>query len=54
MSWIARFRNSSFPMAALASLLVLLIAAVAIALLNERSLKLQTAGDAGAQADLLA
>ena len=54
MSWISRIRNSPFPMAALASLLVLLIAAVAIALLNERSLKLQTAREAGAQADLLA
>ena len=53
MQWVARLR-SSFPIVALASLLVLLVAGVAIAVLSERSLKLQTAREAGAQADLLA
>lgn len=54
MLQIARLRYSRFPIVALASLLVLLIAGVAIAVLNEQSLKLQTAREAGAQADLLA
>ncbi|MBF0665376.1 MAG: hypothetical protein IR159_07520, partial [Brevundimonas sp.] len=54
MPWIARLRSSRFPIVALASLLVLLVAGVAIAILNEQSLKLQTAREAGAQADLLA
>ena len=54
MPWVARLRYSPFPVVALASLLVLLIAGVAIAVLNEQSLKLQTAREAGAQADLLA
>jgi signal transduction histidine kinase len=54
MPWVARLRSSRFPIVALASLLVLLIAGVAIAVLSERSLKLQTAREAGAQADLLA
>ena len=54
MPWIARLRSSRFPIVALASLLTLLVAAVAIAVLSERSLKLQTAREAGAQADLLA
>ena len=54
MPWVARLRSSRFPIVALASLLVLLIAGVAIAALSERSLKLQTAREAGAQADLLA
>jgi len=53
MLW-ARLRSSRFPLVALASLLVLLIAGVAIAALSERSLKVQTAREAGAQADLLA
>jgi len=54
MPWVARLRSSRFPIVALASLVVLLIAGVAIAVLSERSLKLQTAREAGAQADLLA
>lgn len=54
MPWVARLRTSRFPIVALASLLVLLIAGVAIAVLSERSLRLQTAREAGAQADLLA
>ena len=54
MLQISRLRYSRFPIVALASLLVLLIAGVAIAVLNEQSLKLQTAREAGAQADLLA
>ena len=54
MPWVSRLRSSRFPIVALASLLVLLIAGVAIAVLNEQSLKLQTARQAGAQADLLA
>src|SRR5690606_10009965 len=54
MPWVARLRYSRFPIVALASLLILLIVGVAIAVLNEQSLKLQTAREAGAQADLLA
>jgi len=54
MPWIARLRSSRFPIVALASLLVLLIAGVAIAVVNEHALKEQTAREAGAQADLLA
>jgi len=54
MPLLARLRSSRFPIVALASLLVLLIAGVAIAVVNEQSLKLQTAREAGAQADLLA
>lgn len=54
MPWVARLRSSRFPVVALASLVVLLIAGVGIAALNERSLRQQTAREAGAQADLLA
>jgi signal transduction histidine kinase/CheY-like chemotaxis protein len=54
MPWVARLRSSRFPIVALASLLVLLITGVAIAVVNEQSLKVQTAREAGAQADLLA
>ncbi|MFN3932682.1 MAG: ATP-binding protein [Brevundimonas sp.] len=54
MPLLARLRSSRFPLVALASLLVLLIAGVAIAIVNEQSLKVQTARQAGAQADLLA
>jgi len=54
MPWVARLRSSRFPIVALASLLVLLVAGVAIAVVNEQSLKMQTAREAGAQADLLA
>jgi signal transduction histidine kinase len=53
MLW-TRLRYSRFPLVALASLLVLLIAGVAIAVVNEQALKVQTAREAGAQADLLA
>ena len=53
MLW-ARLRHSRFPLVALASLLVLLIAGVAIAVVSEQALKIQTAREAGAQADLLA
>jgi signal transduction histidine kinase len=53
MPW-TRLRYSRFPLVALASLLMLLIVGVAIAVLSERSLKMQTAREAGAQADLLA
>ena len=54
MRMIARFRHSRFPLLALASLLMLLIAGVAIGVLSERALKQQMAREAGAQADLLA
>ena len=54
MTWLARLRPSRFPLVALGSLVVLLIAGVAIAVVNEQSLKVQTAREAGAQADLLA
>ncbi|MBU1385426.1 MAG: response regulator [Alphaproteobacteria bacterium] len=54
MPLLARLRSSRFPLVALASLLVLLIAGVAIAIVNEQSLREQTAREAGAQADLLA
>jgi len=54
MQLIARFRHSRFPLLALGSLLLLLIAGVAIGLLSERALKNQMASEAGAQADLLA
>ena len=53
MPW-TRLRYSRFPVVALASLLVLLVAGVAIAVVNEQALKVQTAREAGAQADLLA
>ena len=53
MLW-TRLRYSRFPLVALASLLVLLIAGVTVAILNEQALKVQTAREAGAQADLLA
>ena len=54
MPWIARLRSSRFPILALASLLALLIAGVAIAVVHEHALREQTAREAGAQADLLA
>ncbi len=54
MVLFARLRQSRFPLLALLSLLILLLAAVAIAVLSERALKDQLAQQAGAQADLLA
>ncbi len=54
MKLIARLRHSRFPLLALGSLLLLLIAGVAIGVLSERALKNQMAREAGAQADLLA
>ena len=54
MPLIARLRHSRFPLLALGSLLLLLIASVAIGVLSERALKSQMAREAGAQADLLA
>ncbi|NJC40555.1 signal transduction histidine kinase/ActR/RegA family two-component response regulator [Brevundimonas alba] len=54
MALLARLRSSRFPVVALASLLVLLIAGIAIAVVNEQALRVQTARAAGAQADLLA
>ncbi len=54
MRMIARLRHSRFPLLALGSLLLLLIAGVAIGVLSERALKNQMAREAGAQADLLA
>lgn len=54
MPWVARLRSSRFPIMALACLLVLLVAGITIAVINEQSLKQQTARQAGAQADLLA
>lgn len=54
MPWFARLRRSRFPLLTLGSLLVLLIAGVAIAVLSERALKDQLTHEAGAQADLLA
>ena len=54
MKLIARLRHSRFPLLALGSLLLLLIAAVATGVLSERALKNQLAREAGAQADLLA
>ena len=54
MPVITRLRHSRFPVLALASLLLLLIAATATAVLGERGVKSQLAHEAGAQADLLA
>ena len=54
MNLSARLRQSRFPLLALGSLLILLIAAVAVTVLSERALKDQLAREAGAQADLLA
>ena len=54
MTLFARLRRSRFPLLALGSLLVLLIAGASIAVLSERALKVQMAREAGAQADLLA
>jgi signal transduction histidine kinase/ActR/RegA family two-component response regulator len=54
MRMIARLRHSRFPLLALGSLLLLLIAGVVIGVLSERALKGQMAREAGAQADLLA
>jgi signal transduction histidine kinase/ActR/RegA family two-component response regulator len=54
MPWIARLRHSRFPILALASLLLLLIAGLIIGVMGERALKAQLASEAGAQADLLA
>ena len=51
---MARLRYGRFPVVALVSLLILLVAGVAIAVVNEQTLKVQTAREAGAQADLLA
>lgn len=54
MQIVARLRHSRFPLLALASLLLLLVAAMAVGILSERALKNQLANEAGAQADLLA
>ncbi|MBU4040023.1 MAG: hypothetical protein KKG27_09710, partial [Alphaproteobacteria bacterium] len=54
MQLIARLRHSRFPLLALGSLLLLLIAGVAIGLVSEQALRRQMANEAGAQADLLA
>jgi signal transduction histidine kinase/ActR/RegA family two-component response regulator len=54
MQIVARLRHSRFPLLALASLLLLLVAAMAVGILSERALKDQLANEAGAQADLLA
>ncbi len=54
MELVARLRHSRFPLLALGSLLVLLIAGVAIGLLSDGAQRNQTAREAGAQADLLA
>ena len=54
MEFLARLRRGRFPLLALGSLLILLIAAVAVTVLSERALKDQLAREAGAQADLLA
>lgn len=54
MQLIARLRHSRFPLLALGSLLLLLVAAVVIGVVNERAIKNQMATEAGAQADLLA
>jgi len=54
MQLIARLRHSRFPLLALGSLLLLLIAGVAIGLASEQALRRQMADEAGAQADLLA
>jgi signal transduction histidine kinase/CheY-like chemotaxis protein len=54
MPWIARLRQSRFPILALASLLLLLIVGLVIGVMGERALKDQLASEAGAQADLLA
>jgi len=51
---LTRLRRSRFPLLALGSLLILLMAAVAVTVLSERALKDQLAREAGAQADLLA
>ena len=54
MQLIARLRHSRFPLLALGSLLLLLIAGVVIGLVSEQALRRQMADEAGAQADLLA
>ncbi|MGZ9098472.1 MAG: ATP-binding protein [Brevundimonas sp.] len=54
MAWVARLRHSRFPLLALGSLLLLLIAGLVIGVMSERALKDQLASEAGAQADLLA
>ena len=54
MQLIARPRHSRFPLLALGSLLLLLIAGVVIGLVSEQALRRQMANEAGAQADLLA
>ena len=54
MPWLARLRQSRFPILALASLLLLLIVGLVIGVMGERALKDQLASEAGAQADLLA
>lgn len=54
MALIERLRRGRFPLMVLASLIVLLIAGVATAVISERGLKQQLAREAGAQADLLA
>lgn len=54
MPWGARLRHSRYPILALASLLLLLIAALVVGVTSERALKAQLASEAGAQADLLA
>ena len=54
MPWIARLRHDRFPLLALGSLLLLLIAGLIVGVMGERALKAQLANEAGAQADLLA
>ncbi len=54
MRLLVRLRHSRFPLLALGSLVLLLIAALGIAVLGERALKDEMAREAGAQADLLA
>lgn len=54
MRLLNRLRRGRFPLLALGSLLILLVAAVAVTVLSERALKDQLAREAGAQADLLA
>ncbi len=54
MRFFANLRKSRFPLLALGSLLLLLIAGVAIGVFSERAIKGEMAREAGAQADLLA
>lgn len=54
MARLRRFNRLGFPLLVLASLTLLMVVALVVALLGERALRDQMAREAGAQADLLA